>query len=70
MNDLKPHGNCGNLFTFKDFNERCKQGCLIDYDGYGYLSTETHQTNIVIVPSMVLSTGFKTEFTHVIWFNR
>lgn len=55
--------------------ECVRDGFFIDYDGHGYLATETQMSNVRIYPSDFAKSWFlekagKGEFTHVIWFNR
>ena len=81
--ETEPHDDIGDLFTTEEFEEMCKDGCFINFDGYGYYATADYQTNIVIVPSNVYKSVFdnckveyeeykqlKKHFTHVKWYNR
>ncbi len=67
MSDLPDYGT---LMTLEDFKECCMDGSFIDYDGSGNYATETQQSNIDIHPSDVLAGKIRTDFTHVMWFNR
>ena len=68
---IKPHDDfLGTLFTIEEFIEDCEFGGLTDYDGFGYLAKATFQTNTVILPSEAMSKGFKTSYTHVMWYNK
>lgn len=60
----------GNLMTIEEFVEDCKNGSLIDSDGYGYYATEIGKSDILIYPSDVIEDKFRKDFSHVIWFNK
>lgn len=60
----------GDLITFEDFKEMCESGGFIDYDGSGNYSTKTQMSNIDVYPSDIKSGRYRTDFTHVVWFNR
>ena len=48
-----------------------KAGGFVDYDGHGYLATETEMSNVQIWPSLIKKANFNSlGFTHVVWFNR
>lgn len=70
---MKPHDDIGDLFEMEEFIEYCKDGCFIDYDGYGYLATATEQCEWIVRPGKVTSANFKgwhPFWTHVMWYNR
>ncbi len=55
---------------YLEWEEAVKFGDFIDYDGHGYLSTETEMSDKLILPSDV-GNKFKPKWaTHVAWFNR
>lgn len=62
----------GDTMTLEHWVECVNSGGFIDYDGHGYLSDGTRQSNIIVQPSDV--TKKKMQFpdwaTHVIWFNK
>lgn len=61
------------LIPMAEFVEACKNNSFIDYDGWGYLSTEkTYDDATAISPSRAVKKSFKPDpkFTHVFWFNR
>jgi hypothetical protein len=62
--------NIGDLFTFEDFKSNCESGGFIDYDGYGYYATSKKQSNIAIRPSHIMKNKYRSDFTHVMWYNR
>lgn len=67
MREISIHGDHMLLSAFiKDV----KAGYYIDYDGYGYLATEFQMSDKIIRPSHITRKKLKTEFTHVVWFNR
>ena len=63
----------GDLMTIDSFEQCCKDGGFIDYDGYGNYATAFKMSNKTIRPSQVVN-GTKLfnnpEFTHVVWFNK
>jgi hypothetical protein len=71
---MVPIPTYGHLMTFQEFGEDVRNGCLIDYDGYGLWATETlmlddHKQKIW--PSNYVSGQKPKEgFTHIVWFNR
>ena len=69
----------GDLFPIDDFLNMCRVHALVDYDGSGYLATETETSDISIIPSEVLDLRSQAEpffvrdevqFTHILWMNR
>lgn len=60
----------GDLMTIHEFENHCKCGGFIDYDGFGRYATETKESNIEIYPSDVKHKSVRKDFSHVIWFNR
>lgn len=67
---LKNHHENGELMTIKEFKESCNCGLFIDYDGSGNYSTETQESNISIYPSDISEGVYRSDFTHVKWYNR
>lgn len=68
MEDLD---DIGDLMTIEKFVDCCKGGGFIDYDGYGYYSTQEKQSNIVILPSdITIIKEYRKDFTHIKWYNR
>ena len=41
-----------------------------DYDGSGYYATETEVSNIPCVPSEISDGYVRSDFTHVMWYNK
>ena len=63
----------GYLMTLESWKEDCEVGCLIDYDGWGYLCTKELQSNVQISPSSadrVVSHVDGKEITHIMWYNK
>lgn len=60
----------GRLYSLKDFIDTCHMGGFNDYDGYGYYTTETHVTCIVIKPSDVFSRNFNCKYPNIMWLNK
>lgn len=67
---LSPIRSYGNKMTIREFVECCKAGGFIDYDGIGYYATDDQESDVFILPSHVAMGLVRTDFTHVIWFNR
>lgn len=74
MIDIKfsPIPKHGDLILMNEFKKYCYEGMFIDYDGYGYLSTKTKVSDVVIRPSMLDNKKciIPNWATHVMWFNR
>ena len=51
LKELNP--NSGFLMKKDEWLAYVKSGGYIDYDGHGCLATETHCSNIIVVPSFV-----------------
>jgi hypothetical protein len=60
----------GHLMTWDEFGEACDAGEFIDYDGHGYLATETQVSDRRIWPSNMKDAVRPDWCTHVLWFNR
>ena len=41
-----------------------------DYDGSGYYATETDISDVPCVPSEIANGYIRTDFTHVMWYNK
>lgn len=69
MRDLPDYGD---HMTLEEWISNVKCGGFIDYDGFGYLATETQESNIVIHPSdlQYMEGLFDPKFTHVMWYNK
>lgn len=67
---LSPIRSYGDKMTIRKFVECCKAGRFIDYDGIGYYATDDQESDVFILPSHVAMGLVRTDFTHVIWFNR
>lgn len=60
----------GEMMMFTEFRKQCINGYFVDGDGYGYYATTDGKSNIIIIPSDVTEDIYRTDFTHVIWFNK
>lgn len=67
---MEPIPDYGDHMTIDDFVNRCREGWLIDYDGYGLYATATAMSNKAVYPSAVVTDLFDRSYTHVVWFNR
>ena len=70
--ELEINGDIGDLISWPDFLQNCKDRSFIDYDGHGNWATETEHGKSIIYPSEVLK-GLITKpdwATHVMWYNR
>lgn len=62
--------SCGDLMTIEDFMDCCEAGGFIDSDGFGELATANATSNREARPSAVMKPGFKTCYTHIMWYNK
>lgn len=60
----------GDKMPLDEFINDCKEGYFVDSDGSGYYGTEDKQTNLPIYPSSIMSGTYRTDFSHVYWFNK
>ena len=60
----------GDLMTIGEWREQCALGNFIDYDGFGYLGTETEKSKIQVWPSIANETALLPQYTHIWWYNR
>lgn len=56
------------VMTIEEFEEYCKSGYLIDYDGFGYPVRDGKYAKIHIRPSK--RDDIPKDATHVVWYNR
>jgi len=73
--ELRKLSSYGSLMTLLEFLRNVELAYFIDYDGSGYLATETHESNIQVIPSEINSMlSDHPEYcewaTHVMWFNK
>ena len=66
---MSPIPDYGDQMTREEFFEFVESGSFIDYDGPGYLATETEMSDRMVLPSNYSNVEFP-QFTHVVWFNR
>lgn len=60
----------GELYTLEKFISMVRNGGFIDDDGWGYYATDMTKSDINIYPSDISENIYRTDFTHIIWFNR
>lgn len=60
----------GSTIVFEKFIELVSSGELMDDDGIGYYATDSAKSDISIIPSDVIENIYRTDFTHIIWFNK
>ena len=60
----------GDTYTLEKFIELCKTRQIIDDDGVGYYATDNAKSNIIACPSDFEDDEYRTDFTHIIWFNK
>lgn len=60
----------GDTFTLEKFIELVNDGLFIDSDGYGYYATEDAKSDVYIYPSDIKEELYRSDFTHIIWFNK
>lgn len=60
----------GILHTMDNFIGMSINGDLTDEDGYGYYATDNAKSDIIIYPSDILDDIYRSDFTHVVWFNK
>lgn len=60
----------GEFFTIEEFLKHCKDKLFTNEDGVGYYATENAKSNIMACPSDFKDDVYRTDFTHVIWFNK
>jgi len=58
------------VMSIKDFIEAVKDGCFIDYDGFGRYVKGNQESNIHIYPSDVQHNSVRKDFDTIIWFNK
>ncbi len=66
----EPISDYGDHMLLTEFIAAVEQGAFIDYDGTGYYANETKMFKQRIQPSDVWCEKVKTQFTHVVWFNK
>ena len=58
------------VYTIEKFKGICKSVGFIDYDGFGVYAYKDKKSNIEIYPSDVQKGNVRSDFTHVVWYNR
>jgi len=67
---LSPISDFGDVMSLKSFISACRDGMFIDYDGHGYYVEGDQETDIMILPSDVMSGRYRKDFNQIIWFNK
>lgn len=67
---LEDRDNIGDYMPMKSFIESCECGGFIDYDGFGYLCIGDKQTDISIIPSVLMEGADVSKFDGVMWYNK
>jgi hypothetical protein len=62
--------NYGDMMTLNEFIKNCKSGGFIDSDGYGNYIRDDKMSDINIYPSDIRENKYRTDFTHIVWFNK
>ena len=60
----------GDIFTLEKFIELVNDGGFTNFDGYGYYATEDAKSDVYIYPSDIREKIYRSDFTHIIWFNK
>ena len=68
--NFEPIERDDNIYTLEQFIGICKCGGFINYDGFGVYAYKDKKSDIEIYPSDVISGNVRTDFTHVVWYNR
>ena len=58
------------IMTIEEFISCCSSGGFIDYDGSGNYATESQESNITVHPSDIEEGVYRSDFTHVVWYNK
>lgn len=62
------------VLTLDDFIDDCKDGYLIDYDGFGYYSNSKSEhedrDELRVYPSQVTQGIVNRDYKYVHWYNR
>ena len=67
---FEPIENDDDVYTIEQFKGICKCGGFIDYDGFGVYAYKDKKSDIEIYPSDVQKGNVRSDFTHVVWYNR
>lgn len=58
------------VMSLTDFIEAVKDGCFIDYDGFGHYVKNGKMSDIDIYPSDVDHNSVRKDFDTIVWFNK
>jgi hypothetical protein len=61
---------CDDVMTIEEFSEYVINNWFIDYDGVGEFATKTYKSGIDVYPSTFFNHPEKSNWTHVVWYNR
>lgn len=67
---FEPIESDDDVYTIEQFKGMCKGGGFIDYDGFGVYAFKDKKSDIEIYPSDVIKGNLRTDFTHIVWYNR
>lgn len=60
----------GDTFTIEEFKNLCNNNTFTDEDGIGYYATYNAKSDVEAMPSDFIDNEYRTDFTHIIWFNK
>jgi len=60
----------GDLMSMDEFTRKSKDGLLDDESGDGYYATDNAKSDVRIMPSDVIEGLVRTDFSHVMWFEK
>ena len=71
VENIKDIPSYGDIIEFGEFIELCKDGSLIDYDGFGYYSDGIVMSdNTVIKPSEIVQNDYEKGWKFIVWINK
>ena len=61
----------GDEYTFEEFKDICtNSNVFLDDDGFGVYATEKGVSDIEVYPSDFTEGIYRTDFSHILWYNR
>lgn len=61
----------GDEYTLEEFKEICTEtNMFTDSDGFGVYATEKGVSDIEVYPSDFTENLYRTDFTHILWYNK
>ena len=67
---LKPIPDFCDVLSIEEFVTACREGLLTDDDGVGVYATNEAETNIEIIPSLVMQGEYNYVYPNVCWYNK